>query len=118
MTTVTRPVRRETAACYRGRPLVVELHPGYLELREKGKRQAVTLDYHTALEVGYKLLARQSQIDIPAAGRRRNRGQNVKDILRGMLRERFPWLGTCGPADGADVVMELAAFYQALGRRA
>ena len=63
MVAITRPVRRETAACYRGRPLLVELHPGYLVLREKGTRRAVTVDYKTALEVGYKLLARQEQAD-------------------------------------------------------
>ena len=63
MTALTRPVRRETAACYRGRPLIVELHPGYLVLREKRTRRAVTVDYKTALEVGYKILARHEQAE-------------------------------------------------------
>lgn len=61
MTTLSRPVRRETSTVYRGRPLIVELHGGYMTLREKGTRRAVTIDYRTALEVGYKLLARQAQ---------------------------------------------------------
>jgi hypothetical protein len=59
----SRPLRRETATVYRGRPLIVELHPGYLVLREKCTRKAVTVDYRTALELGYKLLARQAAID-------------------------------------------------------
>src|SRR5215471_16177509 len=39
------PVRRETAVYYRRRPLLVELHPGYLTLREKGKRFTLAVDY-------------------------------------------------------------------------
>ena len=75
MTALTKPVRRETAACYRGRPLIVELHPGYLVLREKGTRRAVTVDYKTALEVGYKLLARQQQADRVKERGARRKGQ-------------------------------------------
>ena len=63
MTTLTHPVKRETAARYRGRPLIIELHPGYMNIREKGTRRSVTVDYRTALEVGYKLLARQKQAE-------------------------------------------------------
>jgi hypothetical protein len=62
-----KPLARETAAQYRGRPLIIELHPGYLEIREKGRRNRVTLDYRTALEVGYKILWRQQQADKKAA---------------------------------------------------
>ena len=75
MTALTRPVRRETAACYRGRPLIVELHPGYIVLREKGTRRAVTVDYKTALEVGYKILARQQQAEQGKARTRRREGR-------------------------------------------
>lgn len=60
MTNLTRPVKRETAQHYRGKPLIIELHAGYLKLRQKGRRRgAVEVDYATILEVGYKLLARQ-----------------------------------------------------------
>jgi hypothetical protein len=55
------PLVRETAARYRGRPLVVELHPGFIALHPKGMREKVTVDYATALEVGYKLLAREQE---------------------------------------------------------
>ena len=63
MTTLTRPVRRETGVVFKGRPLIVEIHPGYLTLREKGRRHVVTLDYRTALDVAYKILARQRQAE-------------------------------------------------------
>jgi hypothetical protein len=52
------PVIRETGAAYRGRPLIVELHPGYLTLREKGRRDIVSIDYATAYELGWKMKAR------------------------------------------------------------
>jgi hypothetical protein len=56
-----KPVTRETAAVYRGRPLIVELHPGFLVLRQKGLAERVTVDYIAALELGYKMLWRQAQ---------------------------------------------------------
>lgn len=58
MTPATKPVRRESAVVVRGRPLVVELHAAYLTVRPKGTRQAVSVDYRTILETGYKILAR------------------------------------------------------------
>ena len=68
MTTLAKPLRRETAVRYRGRPLVVELHAGYLTLRQKGTRQPpVALDYRTAMEVAFELLWRQQQADRKAA---------------------------------------------------
>lgn len=66
-----KPVRRETAVVYRGRPLIVEIHPGYLKLREKGRRTSVSLDYRTALEVAYKILWKQEQAEKKAAGRKK-----------------------------------------------
>ena len=58
MTGLQKPVRRETATVYRNKPLIVELHAGYILLRRKKDRHSVTVDYRTILEVGYKLLAR------------------------------------------------------------
>ena len=58
MTSLNRPVRRETGAIVKGRPLVVELHAGYLTLRSKGKRHTVTVDYRAVLDLGYRILAR------------------------------------------------------------
>ena len=45
------PVVRETANTYRGRPIIVELYPGYMVLRVKGlKSMKHMLPYDTALE--------------------------------------------------------------------
>jgi hypothetical protein len=52
------PVRRETDAMYRGRTLVVELHPAFVSLKEKGKRTRVTVSYPAIYELAWKLLAR------------------------------------------------------------
>jgi hypothetical protein len=67
-----KPLVRETAAQYRGRPLILELHPAYLLLREKGRRTAVSVDYRAVLDLGYKMLWRQAQSEKKAAkkGRR------------------------------------------------
>lgn len=58
-----RTVKRETAITYRGRPLIVELHPGYLILRQKGTRRAVSIDYSAVLDLGYKLMARAERAE-------------------------------------------------------
>ncbi len=58
MTTLTRPVKRETAVYYRNRALIVELHPAHLTLREKGKRFRLDVDYRAILDLAYKQLAR------------------------------------------------------------
>ncbi len=65
-----KPVKRETAVVYRGRPIIIEIHPGFLKLREKGRRSAVALDYRTMLDVAYKILWRQEQAE-KKAGRKR-----------------------------------------------
>jgi hypothetical protein len=58
-----RIVKRETASTHRGRPLIVELHPGYLTLRQKGRRSAVAVDYGAVLDLGYKILARAERAE-------------------------------------------------------
>jgi hypothetical protein len=64
------PVRRETAACYRGRNLIVELHPGYLTVRE-ARRQPVSVDYAAVYELGLKMLARAEMGEKKEARKRR-----------------------------------------------
>ncbi len=55
-------VTRETAALYRGAPLVIELRPRTLTLREKGRRQgAYTLKYEDIYELALKLQWREEQ---------------------------------------------------------
>lgn len=62
MTTIDRPVRRETATykrdAGRARALVVELHPSHLEVRDKGTRRAFAIPYDAIYDLGCKLLAR------------------------------------------------------------
>ena len=70
MTQLTAPVRRETATVVRGRPLIIEARPGYLRLREKGRRFSVEVDYRAIYDLGYKILARAAQAEKRA---RRNR---------------------------------------------
>jgi hypothetical protein len=55
MTLATKPVTRETAAIYRHRPLVVTIKPRHLELREKGRRDTLAVDYATIYEMAMKL---------------------------------------------------------------
>lgn len=57
---INKPVVRETAAQERATPLVVALHPRYLEMRLKGTRQAFTVDYETVLDLARKLAWRRN----------------------------------------------------------
>ncbi len=56
-----RPTIRELSACNKGRPLVIEVFPGYLTLREKGRRFKVSVDYQSVLHLGYKKLANEKK---------------------------------------------------------
>lgn len=56
-----KPIVRETGAFERGFPIVVTLHPRYMELRVKGTRTAVVVDYEAALDLGRKLAWRRRQ---------------------------------------------------------
>lgn len=55
----SKPLIRETAAAERGDTIVVELHPRFMELRLKGKRAGVTVDYETILALARKLAYRR-----------------------------------------------------------
>jgi hypothetical protein len=44
---------------YRGRPIVVELLPGCMRLRFKGKQEFHVLDYEVAVECAMKVEARE-----------------------------------------------------------
>ena len=65
------PVRRETDALYRGRTLVVELHPAFVSLKEKGKRTRVTVSYPAIYELAWKLLARAEAAEKKSKGGKR-----------------------------------------------
>jgi len=45
---------RETAILYRGRALVVKLRPRWIELREKGRRDVVSMSYDAIYEWALK----------------------------------------------------------------
>ena len=67
MTPATKPVTRETPVYYRGRALVVSLHPSYLRIREKGRRMAIDVDYRSILDLGFKQLARAAAAEKASA---------------------------------------------------
>lgn len=69
MTFAARPVRRETADVYRGRPLVVTIHARHLEVREKGRRDVLAVDYRTIYELALKLRWRKLQAEKKAVRR-------------------------------------------------
>ena len=57
MTTTDRAIKRETRETFRGKPLVIEIHPTWLSIRLKGQRarytvysQMFTLGAHNAAE--------------------------------------------------------------------
>ena len=58
MTQCDRPVTRKTLTRYRGRQLVLTLHPTFLTVRELGKRSGYTLDYQAVYDCAAKLAAR------------------------------------------------------------
>lgn len=50
-------VTRQTATTVQGRDLVVTLHAGYLEIRQKGRRQTFDVSYHSIFVMGAKAAA-------------------------------------------------------------
>ena len=67
MTELTKPVTRKSPVIYRGRALVISMHPGYLRIREQGRRTAIDVDYRAILDLGYKQLARAAAAEKAAA---------------------------------------------------
>jgi hypothetical protein len=55
----TAPLRRQTDALERHEPLVVELFPRYMRIREKGSKTGYNLDYAAAYDLARKLAARK-----------------------------------------------------------
>jgi hypothetical protein len=50
MTYISRPVTRETAVLYHRRPLVVTIEPRCVTIREKGRRDRVSLSFDVIYE--------------------------------------------------------------------
>jgi len=61
MTMLKRPVRRETLSTIRdgGRvlPIMVEIHPTHLALRQKGRRLRLRVEYQAVYRLAARLLA-------------------------------------------------------------
>ena len=74
MTLVRRIIQRETKNTHRGRPLVIELHPGFLAIWPKGDRERYTISYEAIFSRA--ALLSSCRLDRGAAGglRRRRAG--------------------------------------------
>lgn len=67
MTTVTRPIKRETAIEQRDagkrRPIVLTIHPGYLEIGLKGMRRKMTVAYDAIYSLACKQEAARVRLE-------------------------------------------------------
>lgn len=52
-------IRRETATLYRCKPLVIELHAGFMVIGRKRERFTVAIDYAAVYEAAMKIAARE-----------------------------------------------------------
>lgn len=59
MTKADKPVKRETYSYNRSRPLIIELCPTYLTIREKGRRSGFTVTYQQIFTLGARNAAEQ-----------------------------------------------------------
>ena len=60
MTTIDRPVRRETYARVQGRPLMIELSRHVVTVRRKGTRLRYTVPIEALWSVGAKIARREA----------------------------------------------------------
>jgi hypothetical protein len=67
MTTLRKPIARQTAAADRGRPLIVTLYPRHLEIRAKGLRTR----YSISIEACYWLAIKRHADEEREAKRRK-----------------------------------------------
>lgn len=65
------PVTRETNITEKGRPLIVTLKGSTMEMRFKGKREIILLDYEVAVAAARKVAFREGGGELP--GRLRGR---------------------------------------------
>ena len=59
MTELIKPIKRKSQTIYKGRQLVLTLHPTYIAIRQSGKRSGYVLDYVAVFECAAKLRARE-----------------------------------------------------------
>jgi len=56
-----KPLVRETSTKYRGHPLIIEVHAGYILYREKGKQSGFIIDHAAAYETAQKIAFREAK---------------------------------------------------------
>jgi len=59
MTDTTRKTRRETLTAFQGRPLILELHPTWVTIRQKGRRYRYTVTYDQIWQIGARNAAEE-----------------------------------------------------------
>lgn len=52
MTKADKPVKRETYSSYRGRPLIIEIHPTFMRIRTKKSQTYYTVTYDQLWTLG------------------------------------------------------------------
>jgi hypothetical protein len=57
MTKADKPVRRESYSCFRGRPIIVTIHPTFVTVRLKGQRTKFTVTVDQLYTLGAKTAA-------------------------------------------------------------
>jgi len=75
VTRLDKVVRRETAVGIRdggrSRPLLVELHPRHIELRQKGTRRRFSVSYDAIYDLAVKVIVRAQLAEKKKEGRRK-----------------------------------------------
>lgn len=62
MTSTSKPTKRETFSAFQGRNLIIELHPTWIVMRQKGKRYRYTLTYDQAWKIGAQNAANEKRL--------------------------------------------------------
>ena len=63
MTDLNKPVTRRSCSSYRGRKLVITLHPTWLSIRQAGRRVGYVIDYQVVYDCAAKLKAREDRAE-------------------------------------------------------
>jgi hypothetical protein len=69
-----KPVTRETVAEYRGKPLIVELHPGFIAIRQKRGQDSYMVAYGDLYEYAQRVEALERKNSAPAKKTHLRRG--------------------------------------------
>lgn len=75
MTTLTRNVKRKTAATYRGREIMIDAGARTCRVREKGRREWLPVPWDAILHLAYKMKAAAARTEKLAAKKARRNGE-------------------------------------------